>query len=127
MELWTYVYFAIVMIGIAAMTTFFGYRVTFVESEPDTSDKIEPLQFNAFTVFAHFFKNKELFNSGLIMMIVSIVFGAVSTFVPLYTIQYEFANAGIFLTIQAIAVVLARMYLRKYIYHQMDAGTHYIW
>ena len=49
------------------------------------------------------------------MMIVSIVFGAVSTFVPLYTIQYEFANAGIFLTIQAIAVVLARMYLRKYI------------
>lgn len=107
--------FAIVMIGIAAMTTFFGYRVTFVESEPDTSDKIEPLQFNAFTVFAHFFKNKELFNSGLIMMIVSIVFGAVSTFVPLYTIQYEFANAGIFLTIQAIAVVLARMYLRKYI------------
>ena len=49
------------------------------------------------------------------MIIVSIVFGAVSTFVPLYTIQYEFANAGIFLTIQAIAVVLARMYLRKYI------------
>ena len=56
--------FAIVMIGIAAMTTFFGYRVTFVESEPDTSDKIEPLQFNAFTVFAHFFKNKELLIVG---------------------------------------------------------------
>ena len=49
------------------------------------------------------------------MIIVSIVFGAVSTFVPLYTVKYEFANAGIFLTIQAIAVVLARIYLRKHI------------
>ena len=107
--------FAMVMIGIATITTFFGYRVTFAEQEPDTRDKIEPLQFNAITVFAQFFKNKELFNSGCIMIIVSIVFGAVSTFVPLYTVKYEFANAGIFLIIQAIAVVLARIYLRKHI------------
>ena len=49
------------------------------------------------------------------MIVVSIVFGAVSTFVPLYTVKFGFADAGIFLTIQAIAVVLARIYLRKYI------------
>ncbi|MBY4091632.1 MFS transporter [Rhodococcus fascians] len=107
--------FAIVMIAIALTTTFFGYRVTFSSEEPDTHKKVEPLPFNAVTVFAQFFKNKELFNSGLIMIVVSIVFGAVSTFVPLYTVKFGFADAGIFLTIQAIAVVLARIYLRKYI------------
>ncbi|MDU2356609.1 MAG: MFS transporter [Staphylococcus warneri] len=107
--------FAIVMIAIALTTTFFGYRVTFSSEEPDTHKKVEPLSFNAVTVFAQFFKNKELFNSGLIMIVVSIVFGAVSTFVPLYTVKFGFADAGIFLTIQAIAVVLARIYLRKYI------------
>lgn len=107
--------FAILMIAIALTTTCFGYRVTFAEQEPDTTDKIEPLPFNAVTVFVQFFKNKELFHSGLIMIIVSIVFGAISTFVPLYTVKFGFANAGIFLTIQAIAVVLARIYLRKYI------------
>ncbi|MGK9289257.1 staphylopine family metallophore export MFS transporter CntE [Staphylococcus warneri] len=107
--------FAIVMIAIALTTTFFGYRVTFASEEPDTHKKVEPLLFNAVTVFAQFFKNKELFNSGLIMIVVSIVFGAVSTFVPLYTVKFGFADAGIFLTIQAIAVVLARIYLRKYI------------
>lgn len=107
--------FAIVMIAIALTTTFFGYRVTFASEEPDTNKKVEPLPFNAVTVFAQFFKNKEVFNSGLIMIVVSIVFGAVSTFVPLYTVKFGFADAGIFLTIQAIAVVLARIYLRKYI------------
>ncbi|VED25508.1 staphylopine family metallophore export MFS transporter CntE [Staphylococcus warneri] len=107
--------FAIVMIAIALTTTFFGYRVTFASEEPDTRKKVEPLPFNAVTVFAQFFKNKELFNSGLIMIVVSIVFGAVSTFVPLYTVKFGFADAGILLTIQAIAVVLARIYLRKYI------------
>ncbi|HDF0128500.1 TPA: MFS transporter [Staphylococcus aureus] len=107
--------FAIVIIFIALTTTFFGYRVTFAEQEPDTSDKIEKMPFNAVTVFAQFFKNKELLNSGIIMIVASIVFGAVSTFVPLYTVSLGFANAGIFLTIQAIAVVAARFYLRKYI------------
>ncbi|MFU0769258.1 staphylopine family metallophore export MFS transporter CntE [Staphylococcus pasteuri] len=107
--------FAIVMITIALTTTFFGYRVSFAGEEPDTSHKVEPLPFNGVTVFAQFFKNKELLTSGLIMIIVSIVFGAVSTFVPLYTVKFGFADAGIFLTIQAVAVVLARIYLRKYI------------
>lgn len=34
---------------------------------------------------------------------------------PLYTVKDEFANAGVFLTIQAITVVVARFYLRKYV------------
>lgn len=107
--------FAVVIIVIVICTTIFGYRITFNEQEPNTTEKIEKLPFNAVTVYVQFFKNKELLNSGLIMIIVSIVFGAVSTFMPLYTLKFEFAHAGIFLTLQAIAVVAARFYLRKYI------------
>ncbi len=105
--------FAIVIIFIALTTTFFGYRVTFAEQEPDTSDKIEKMPFNAVTVFAQFFKNKELLNSGIIMIVASIVFGAVRTFVPLYTVSLGFANAGIFLTIQAIGSCCGKILLKE--------------
>lgn len=54
------------------------------------------MPFNAVTVLRNFSKNKELLNSGIIMIVASIVFGAVSTFVPLYTVSLGFANAGIF-------------------------------
>ncbi len=79
------------------------------------SDKIEKMPFNAVTVFAQFFKNKELLNSGIIMIVASIVFGAVSTFVPLYTVSLGFANAGIFLTSTGYCSCCGRFYLRKYI------------
>lgn len=107
--------FAVIVIGIALTTTIFGYRVTLDENKRETSNEIPVIPFNGITVFGQFFKNKELFNSGLIMMVTSIVFGAVTTFIPLYTVRLDFANAGIFLTIQAITVVVARYYLRKYI------------
>ncbi|WP_436855387.1 staphylopine family metallophore export MFS transporter CntE [Staphylococcus caeli] len=105
--------FAIVMIMIALSTTFFGYRITRNAPRPESSNKIEQTSFNAITVFSQFFKNKELLVCGTIMIGASVVFGAVSVFIPLYTIQGGFAHAGLFLTIQAIAVVVARFYLRK--------------
>lgn len=107
--------FAIVMIMIALSTTFFGYRITRNAPRPESSNKIEQTSFNAITVFSQFFKNKELLVCGTIMIGASVVFGAVSVFIPLYTIQGGFANAGLFLTIQAIAVIAARFYLRKWI------------
>ena len=45
------------------------------------------------------------------MIVASIVFGAVSTFVPLYTVSLGFANGYLF-TIQAIAVV-AKILLKE--------------
>ena len=107
--------FAVIMVMIALSTTIFGYRVTFGEQEPDTSSKIEALPYNAVTVFGQLFKNKALCQSGCIMILTSIVFGAVNTFIPLYAVRDSFVHAGLFLTIQAIAVVLSRFYLRKYI------------
>ena len=100
--------FAIVMIFIAVTTTLFGYRTTFANTQKEVSPKDEVLPFNAMTVYVQFFKNKALFCSGMIMILSSIVFGAMSTFIPLYTVREGFANAGIFLTIQAITVVIAR-------------------
>ena len=107
--------FAIVMIFIAVTTTLFGYRTTFANTQKEVSPKEEVLPFNAMTVYVQFFKNKALFCSGMIMILSSIVFDAMSTFIPLYTVREGFANAGIFLTIQAITVVIARFYLRKYV------------
>ena len=107
--------FAIVMIFIAVTTTLFGYRTTFANTQKEVAPKEEVLPFNAMTVYVQFFKNKALFCSGMIMILSSIVFGAMSTFIPLYTVREGFANAGIFLTIQAITVVIARFYLRKYV------------
>lgn len=107
--------FAIVMIFIAVTTTLFGYRTTFANTQKEVSPKDEVLPFNAMTVYVQFFKNKALFCSGMIMILSSIVFSAMSTFIPLYTVREGFANAGIFLTIQAITVVIARFYLRKYV------------
>lgn len=107
--------FAIVMIVIALSTGVFGYSATFSDVAADEKPIVEKAPFNGVTVFSQFFKNPALFKSGLIMIIASIVFGAITTFIPLFTVQYGFANAGIYLTIQAIAVVLSRFYLRKFI------------
>ncbi|WP_415363897.1 hypothetical protein L1F34_000238 [Mammaliicoccus lentus] len=107
--------FAIVMIVIALSTGIFGYSATFSDVASDEKSVVEKAPFNGLTVFGQFFKNPALFKSGLIMIIASIVFGAITTFIPLFTVQYGFANAGIYLTIQAIAVVLSRFYLRKFI------------
>lgn len=49
------------------------------------------------------------------MLVASIGFGAVATFIVLYTQTYGVGHAGLFLAIQAITVVLARFYLRQYI------------
>lgn len=49
------------------------------------------------------------------MLVASIGFGAVATFIVLYTQTYGVGHAGLFLALQAITVVLARFYLRRYI------------
>lgn len=107
--------FAIIMIVIALSTTFFGYRITRNAPSSSSATEIEQPPFNGITVFTQFFKNRELFVCGTMMIGASMVFGAVSVFIPLYTLQSNFAHAGLFLTIQAIAVVVARFYLRKWI------------
>ncbi|WP_400163243.1 staphylopine family metallophore export MFS transporter CntE [Brevibacillus sp. TJ4] len=58
-------------------------------------------------------KNPHLFKCSVLMLTASIVFGAVTTFVPLYAGQIENGNAAFYLMLQAATLVLARFFLRK--------------
>ncbi|RZI01665.1 MFS transporter [Staphylococcus condimenti] len=107
-------YFTITMIVIAVITGLFGYSATH-NTKDRIDSNIESSLHGPIQVFAQLFKNPYLFQSGSIMLLSSIIFGAVATFIVLYVQYYEIGNAGIFLAIQAIAVVLSRYYLRKLI------------
>lgn len=102
--------FAYVMIGIVAVTGLVGYSVKW-------DGKGEPLNkgsgIDTFRSYAELIRNPHLFKSGMIMLISSIVFGAVTTFIPLYAMELRGTSAGIYLMIQAATVVMSRFVLRK--------------
>ncbi|MBD2847674.1 MFS transporter [Paenibacillus sp. IB182496] len=53
--------------------------------------------------------NRALRVCGLLMLLASVVFGAVVTFVPLYAAEVTHGHAGVYLMIQAAVIVLARL------------------
>ena len=57
-------------------------------------------------------RNRGLFRSSALMLAASLVFGAVTAFVPLYAAEVTGGSAGIYLMLQAGTVVLARFALR---------------
>ncbi|GAB7055462.1 MULTISPECIES: MFS transporter [Paenibacillus] len=59
--------------------------------------------------------NPHLFRCGVLMLSASVVFGAVTAFVPLYAPQIQGGNAAVYLMIQAAVVVAARFLLRSWI------------
>ncbi|TLS52445.1 MFS transporter [Paenibacillus antri] len=63
--------------------------------------------------FGELFKNPHLFRCSVLMLTASVVFGAVTTFVPLYAEQVKHGSAGVYLMIQAGVIVLSRFFLRK--------------
>ena len=87
--------FAIVIIFIALTTTFLDIVLPLLNKNRILPIKLKNAVQCCYSIRA-IFQNKELLNSGIIMIVASIVFGAVSTFVPLYTVSLGFANAGIF-------------------------------
>ncbi|MFX3632435.1 MAG: MFS transporter [Candidatus Pristimantibacillus sp.] len=106
-------YFTVVMIAIAILTGVFGYSVKMEkrQNEPaamDTKQGVSMLH-----SFSQLVKNRILFKCSLLMLVASIVFGATTTFIPLYAMQLKSGNAGIFLMLLAGTVVLARFFLRK--------------
>ncbi|TBL69904.1 staphylopine family metallophore export MFS transporter CntE [Paenibacillus thalictri] len=63
--------------------------------------------------FGQLVKNPYLFKCSMLMLIASLVFGSVTTFIPLYAAQIQNGNAAIYLMLQAGIVVAARFVLRK--------------
>ncbi|WP_440112317.1 staphylopine family metallophore export MFS transporter CntE [Paenibacillus sp. QZ-Y1] len=109
-------YFSVFMVGIAIVTGVFGYSVKMDQpndGKTETpSDKVEPKS-NMLQSFGELIRNPFLFKCSVIMLISSIVFGAITAFLPLYGSQLDNGNAGVFLMIQAAVVVIARILLRK--------------
>jgi len=103
-------YFAVVMVAIASLTGLVGYGST-RNSHNEVKKTEPPLGTN--DSFSQLFKNRYLFRCSIIMLVSSMVFGAVTTFVPLYAEQVKNGHAGVYLMIQAATVVAARFTLMK--------------
>ncbi|BAB05798.1 BH2079 [Halalkalibacterium halodurans C-125] len=104
-------YFTFVMIAIAASTILFGYSAK-MDNDQSAANHIKQRE-NIFKSFNQLVKNPFLFKCSVLMLVASIIFGAVTTFIPLYAVQLEDGNAGIYLMIMAATVVFARFTLRK--------------
>lgn len=106
-------YFTVVMIIIAIFTGVFGYSAKMEKRKAHpVSDNTEK-EVGMFQSFSQLVKNPILFKCSVLMLVASIVFGAITTFIPLYATQLKSGNAGIYLMLQAGTVVFARFVLRK--------------
>ncbi|MDQ1005233.1 MFS family permease [Neobacillus niacini] len=106
-------YFAIMMITIAIFTGVFGYSAKMDKAETQPFTKNAEQGVNMFNLFGQLVKNPHLFKCSVLMLVGSIVFGAITVFIPLYAEQVKNGNAGIFLMIMAVTVVFSRFSLRK--------------
>jgi len=103
--------FTLAMIGIALITAVFGYSVPMQgapqhgEAGGERSVMKEALRAGA--------NNRPLLLCGALMLSLSVVFGAVTAFVPLYAKEVSGGNAGFYLMLQALVIVLTRFVLAK--------------
>lgn len=106
-------YFTITMIAIAVFTGVLGYT-TQIDARPSTATKDSSDQrTGTIGSLKQLITNPTLFTCSLMMLTASVVFGAVTTFIPLYAKELTGGSAGVYLMIQAATVVIARFTLRK--------------
>lgn len=106
-------YFTVVLIGIAICTGVFGYTAKIEKNKDQPEGNALDQSVSMWESFGQLVKNSHLFRCSVLMLSASIVFGAITTFIPLYASQIPSGNAGIYLMLQAGTVVLARIVLRK--------------
>ncbi|WP_299088698.1 MFS transporter [uncultured Metabacillus sp.] len=105
--------FTVVMIAIAAFTGVIGYSAKINKGKIQPASTQTEQEVNMFQSFGQLVKNPFLFKCSVLMLVASLVFGAITTFIPLYAMQIKNANAAIYLMLQAGTVVFARFALRK--------------
>ncbi|RAI96774.1 putative MFS family arabinose efflux permease [Paenibacillus pabuli] len=107
-------YFTVVLIGIAICTGVFGYTAKMDKSqEQHPAENPSEQRISMLQSFRQLVQNPFLFRCSVLMLSASIVFGAITTFIPLYASQLPSGNAGVYLMLQAGTVVLTRILLRK--------------
>ncbi|MGO4374437.1 MFS transporter [Paenibacillus sp. MCAF20] len=107
--------FSITMVAIAVFTGLFGYTVKLDQSAnvvAANEDRSEH-RMSTLSPLGQLVKNRDLFRCSVLMVAASIVFGAITAFMPLYAAQLKSGNAGVYLMLQAGAVVFARYALSK--------------
>lgn len=101
--------FSITIISMAVLTGAFGFSATM--EAPDKRPL--PQQADRQGSFSQLFTNPHLFLCSILMLGSSVIFGGVTTFIPLYAGQVQHASAALYLMLQAGTIVAARFFLRK--------------
>jgi MFS family permease len=105
--------FTLTMIGIAVLTGITGFSAKMGTKEAEAGTEATGKGDTMLQSFGQMVKNPHLFKCSVLMLVASIVFGTVTTFIPLYAQQIEHGSAAIFLMLQAGTIVVTRFLLRK--------------
>ncbi|MDF2683187.1 MAG: transporter, partial [Brevibacillus sp.] len=106
-------YFTATMIAIAFLTWVVGYSVKMDKKKAEPIPGQTGQGSTMLQLFSQLVKNPHLFRCSVLMLVASIVFGAVTTFIPLYAAQIKNGNAAIYLMLQAGTIVVTRFVFRK--------------
>ncbi|GED56625.1 MFS transporter [Brevibacillus formosus] len=106
-------YFTVAMVTIAILTGVVGYSASMDKKVAEPAPGQTEQGATMLGSMSQLVKNPYLCKCSVLMLAASIIFGAVTTFIPLYAVQINYGNAGIFLMLQAGTVVLSRFVLRK--------------
>ncbi|MBO2942876.1 MFS transporter [Paenibacillus sp. F411] len=105
--------FAFVMIGIAVFTGWVGFTVVIKEEPVEDKEQSSAKKTSIGASFKQVFLNRDLLRCSIIMLVASMIFGAVTTFIPLYAQEVKHGEAWLYLMLQAAVVVASRFTLRK--------------
>lgn len=100
--------FAASMAGIAVVTALFGFQAPLKGAPSKKNGEKHAGMGRALLAGA---THRPFLLCGTLMLLLSIVFGAVTAFVPLYARAVEYGHAGYYLMIQAAVIVAARFAL----------------
>ncbi|SFD80242.1 Predicted arabinose efflux permease, MFS family [Paenibacillus catalpae] len=104
--------FAWTMLAIVILTGVAGFSIRIDNPQVSAPGPTEQ-RVSHFRSFSQLYTNPYLFRCSVIMLIASIVFGAITTFIPLYAAEIPNGSAAVYLTLQAGTIVAARFFLRK--------------
>ncbi|MFC3770862.1 staphylopine family metallophore export MFS transporter CntE [Paenibacillus sp. GCM10012303] len=105
--------FTVAMIAIAVLTGVVGYSAKVDTKSVLPAAGSTKQGSTIMSSFGQLVRNPHLFKCSVLMLAASLVFGAVTTFIPLYAGQIQGGNAAVYLMLQAATVVLARFLCRK--------------
>lgn len=106
--------FMTVMVAIAVGTAVFGFTTPVQPRNRHETLSEAPMKSGSiWRAFGQMFNIPTLALCTWLMLGASVVFGAVTVFVPLYATQVSYGHAGVYLMIQAAVIVAARFALRK--------------